>query len=189
MAHGQSGFPSQDPRQGRVARLISGLVVLAGMVASVVLPHIAVVAATVYPGRSLIPATNFFLHANPNASGFADATSVSAAGLGIVVSYFGLAFQEIGLILGAATFWVLMVAEVGRWTRRILVAAGVFMTLGAATVVLGYQLLNAANVPSLLGLAWLPTLIAGLVMVIGGVRAKRRLVSTWYWERPEVVQP
>ena len=38
--------------------------------------------------------------------------------------------------------------------------------------------------PTLLGYAWLPTLLAGLIMVIGGRLARKRMVSTWYWEKP-----
>jgi hypothetical protein len=56
-------------------------------------------------------------------------------------------------------------------------------------VALGYQLLTNAGVPTLLGYAWLPTLLAGLIMVIGGRLARKRLVTTWYWENPEIVQP
>jgi hypothetical protein len=26
-------------------------------------------------------------------------------------------------------------------------------------------------------------------MVVGGRLARRRLVSTWYWENPEIIQP
>ena len=92
-------------------------------------------------------------------------------------------------ITGIVSFWVLIVEDVGRWTRRLVMVSGVSLLLGASTVVLGYQLLNNAGVPTLLGYAWLPTLLAGLIMVIGGRLARRRLVTTWYWEKPEIVQP
>ena len=58
------------------------------------------------PGRSLIPASRFFLIANPNAEAFQSATSVADAGMGISFTYLGLAFQQIGLITGLASFWV-----------------------------------------------------------------------------------
>ncbi len=54
---------------------------------------------------------------------------------------------------------------------------------------MGYLLLNNAGIPALLGIAWLPTLVAGILMLLGGTNAKKRLVSTWFWERPDVVQP
>ena len=66
---------------------------------------------------------------------------------------------------------------------------GVSLLLSASTVVLGYQLLTNAGVPTLLGYAWIPTLLAGVIMVVGGRLARKRLVSTWYWENPEIVQP
>ena len=165
-------------RRAQFGRTVLGISALLLMIMSAVVPHVLVEAATVLAGRSLIPATRFFLIANPNAEAFQAATSVADAGLGISITYLGLAFQEIGLITGLASFWVLIVEDVGRW-----------LLLGASTVVLGYQLLTNAGVPTLLGYAWVPTLLAGLIMVIGGLLARKRMVSTWYWESPEIVQP
>jgi hypothetical protein len=166
-----------------------GISALFLMIMSAVVPHVLVESATVLPGRSLIPATHFFLIANPNAEAFLGATSVADAGMGISITYLGLALQEIGLITGLASFWVLIVEDVGRWTRRLVMVSGVSLLLGGSTVLLGYQLLTNAGVPTLLGYAWLPTLLAGLIMVIGGLLARKRLVTTWFWETPEIVQP
>jgi hypothetical protein len=176
-------------RRAQFGRTIMGISALLLLLASAVLPHIIVQAATVLAGRSLIPASRFFLIANPNAEAFSGATSVAHAGIGISISYLGLAFHQVGLITGLASFWVLMVEDVGRWTRRLVMVSGVSLLLGASTVVLGYQLLTSAGIPTLLGYAWIPTLLAGLIMVVGGRLARRRLVSTWYWENPEIVQP
>jgi hypothetical protein len=38
-----------------------------------------------------------------------------------------------------------------------------------------------------MGVAWVPTLLAGLIMIIGGLAARKRLTSTWYWSRPELI--
>jgi len=65
----------------------------------------------------------------------------------------------------------------------------VCLLLSASTVVFGYQWLNRIGVPTLLGYAWIPTLLAGLIMVVGARLARARLVSTWFWEKPEIVQP
>jgi hypothetical protein len=176
-------------RRAQFGRTILGISALLLMIMSAVVPHVLVEAATVLAGRSLIPATRFFLIANPNAEAFQAATSVADAGLGISITYLGLAFQEIGLITGLASFWVLIVEDVGRWTRRLVMVSGVSLLLGASTVVLGQQLLTNAGVPTLLGYAWLPTLLAGLIMIIGGRLARKRMVSTWFWESPEIVQP
>jgi hypothetical protein len=176
-------------RRAQFGRTILGISALLLMIMSAVVPHILVEAATVLPGRSLIPASHFFLIANPNAEAFLGATSVADAGMGISITYLGLALQEIGLITGLASFWVLIVEDVGRWTRRLVMVSGVSLLLGGSTVLLGYQLLTNAGVPTLLGYAWLPTLLAGLIMVIGGLLARKRLVTTWFWETPEIVQP
>ena len=176
-------------RRAQFGRTIMGVSALLLMITSAVLPHVMVQAATLVPGRSLIPASRFFLIANPNAEAFQGATSVADAGLAISITYLGLAFHQVGLITGIPSFWVLIVEDVGRWTRRLVMVSGVSLLLSASTVVLGYQLLTNAGVPSLLGYAWLPTLLAGLIMVVGGRLARRRLVATWYWEKPEIVQP
>lgn len=176
-------------RRAQFGRTVMGISALLLMIMSAVVPHVLVESATVFPGRSLIPATHFFLIANPNAEAFLGATSVADAGMGISITYLGLALQEIGLITGFASFWVLIVEDVGRWTRRLVMVSGVSLLLGGSTVVLGYQLLTNAGVPTLLGYAWLPTLLAGLIMVIGGLLARKRMVTTWFWESPEIVQP
>jgi hypothetical protein len=176
-------------RRAQFGRTVMGVSALLLMIMSAVLPHIMVEAATVVPGRSLIPASRFFLIANPNAEAFHGATSVAHAGVGISITYLGLAFHQIGLITGISSFWVLIVDDVGRWTRRLVMVSGVSLLLGASTVVFGYQLLSNAGVPTLLGYAWIPTLLAGVIMIVGGRLARKRLASTWYWENPEVVQP
>jgi hypothetical protein len=176
-------------RRARFGRTVMGISALLLMIMSAVLPNVMVQAATVLPGRSLIPASHFFLIANPNAEAFAEATSVADAGLGISVTYLGLAFQQVGLLTGFLSFWVLIAEDVGRWVRRLVMVSGISLLLGASTAILGYLLLNSAGVPTLLGSAWIPTLVAGLIMVIGGRLARRRLVSTWYLETPEIVQP
>jgi hypothetical protein len=177
-------------RRDQLGRTITGVSALLLMIMSALLPHIMVQEGIELPGgRSLLPASYFFLKANPNALAFGEATSVADAGMGISITYLGLAFQQVGLITGLASFWVLIVEDVGRWTRRLAMVSGVLLLLGASTVIFGYQLLINAGVPTLLGYAWVATLLAGLIMVIGGHLARKRLVTTWYWESPEIVQP
>ena len=57
-------------RRAQFGRTIMGVSALLLMIMSAVLPHVMVQAATVVPGRSLIPASRFFLIANPNAEAF-----------------------------------------------------------------------------------------------------------------------
>ena len=170
-------------------RAAIGALLVAMMVASMVLPHVAVQAATVVPGRSLIAASNFFLNAQAEAEGFADAVSVSAVAVALNTTYFGLALQQFGLLIGAISFWALIPEDVGRWLRRFAMVAGVSLVLGASTTVLGYLQLSNAGVPSLVGVAWVPTLIAGLILVVGARAARPRVVSTWFLDRPDLVQP
>jgi hypothetical protein len=176
-------------RRGFIFRgIMAGIVVLL-MITSVVTPHLMVVTATEYAGRSLIPASRFFLLAQAGAEGFAGGVSIPAVAFAINISYFGLALQQIGLLTGVASVWVLATEDVGRWMRRLVMVSGVTLVMGASTTVLGYLQLNNAGIPALLGIAWLPTLGAGILMLLGGMNAKKRLVSTWFWERPEITQP
>jgi hypothetical protein len=176
-------------RRAQLGRTAMGVSALLLMIMSAVVPHIMVAAATVLPGRSLIPASHFFLIANPNAEAFSGARSVADAGMGISLTYLGLALHQIGLITGLGSFWVLIAEDVGKWTRRLVMVSGVCLLLSASTVVLGYELLTHVGVPTLLGYAWVPTLLAGLIMIVGARLARARLVTTWYWEKPEIVQP
>jgi hypothetical protein len=114
---------------------------------------------------------------------------VADAGMGISLTYLGLAFHQIGLITGLGSFWVLIAEDVGKWSRRLVMVSGVCLLLSASTVVLGYELLTHVGVATLLGYAWVPTLLAGLIMVVGARLARARLVTTWFWEKPEIVQP
>src|SRR6187200_449477 len=135
-------------RRAQLGRTITGVSALLLMIMSALLPHIMVQEALELPGgRSLLPASYFFLKANPNALAFSEANSVADAGMGISITYLGLAFQQVGLLTGLGSFWVLIVEDVGRWSRRLVMVSGVSLLLGASTVILGYQLLINARVP------------------------------------------
>ena len=111
-------------RRGYIFRgVMAGIVVLL-MIISVVVPHLVVVAATEFAGRSLIPASRFFLLAQAGAEGFAGGVSIPAVAFAINVSYFGLALQQIGLLTGVASVWVLVREDVGRWMRRLVMVVG-----------------------------------------------------------------
>ncbi len=176
-------------RRGYLLRAPLSVLAIVLIVVSVTAPHVMVTAATEVPGRSLISASRFFLMADATGEGFANASSVGAVGLALTTTYLGLALQQVGVLLGMATFWVFAVEDVGRWIRRFAMVSGVFLTLGSATVVLGYQQLVTIGVPTLLGIAWLPTLVAGIAMMVGARLARRRLTSSWFLDRPELVQP
>ena len=64
--------------------------------------------------------------------------------------------------------------------------SGWLLAISAALTVTGFQLLEAAGVPSRLGVAWVFALVAGAILVLGGVEARKRLDSTWYWTKPDL---
>ena len=89
------------------------------------------------------------------------------------------------LLCALGSFWVIATEDVGRWLRRILMVGGWALALSAPLILTGYSLLIGAGVRASLGTAWIAALLAGLIMIIGGLAARKRLSSTWYWTRPE----
>ena len=85
------------------------------------------------------------------------------------------------------SFWVLAQEDVGRWLRRILMVAGWSLAISAPLILTGYSFLITAGVQAYLGTAWMAALLAGLIMIVGGLEARKRLSSTWYWTRPELL--
>jgi hypothetical protein len=148
------------------------------MLLSAVLPHVAVADFHAY-GRSLLPASRFFIKAQADAPAFAgaDLTGVAA---GLNVTYVGLAAHEVGLLMALFSTWALAAETLGVWIRRILLLSGWFLALSAVLTVTGYQLLVTSGVPSLLGSAWAFALLGGLVMIIGGLEARKRVDQTTY---------
>ena len=71
-----------------------------------------------------------------------------AVALALNITYLGLALQQIGLLTGVVSFWVLILEDVGRWIRRLAMVSGVALVLGASTTVLGYLQLTNAGVPA-----------------------------------------
>lgn len=171
-------------RRGYQRRGVVAAAAFVAMLLSAVLPHVGIQAFDGY-GRSLIGASRFFVAAQAGAEGFvAQDRATLAAGLN--VTYLGLAAQQVGLFAGLGSFWVLAAEGVGRWIRRLTLVSGWLLLLSAALTISGYRLLVASGEPTQLGVAWLFALLAGVVMVAGGLAARNRLDSTWYWTKPDL---
>lgn len=174
----------EQRRRGYVRRGAVMVLAVVLMAASALTPHVGVTAFDGY-GRWLIGATRFFVAAQPYAEGFGGADT-GAVAVALNVTYLGLAAQQVGLLFGLGSFWVLAAAHIGRWTQRLPVISGWFLLGSAGLTTTGYRLLVAAGVPSQWGLAWLFTLLAGLLMVVAGRAARHRIDNTWYIARPEL---
>lgn len=148
-------------------------------------PHVGVQAADGLYGRSLINATRFFLAAQVDAPFFAASPDPASVAAGLNITYLGFALQQVGSLIGLFVFFALAAETVGRWTRRAMLVSGWLLTLSAPFAVTGYRLLEGGGIASHLGVAWACALGAGLIMIIGGREAKKRLDSTWYWSRPD----
>ncbi len=181
-------LPTEEARQRRRRGyqrrgLVTGLAALM-MLLSAVLPHVGVLAFDDY-GRSLIGSSRFFVAAQPGAEAFQGAQTGRLA-FGLDITYLGLAAQQLGLLAGLGSFWSLAAESIGRWIRRLALLSGWLLAISAVLIVTGYQQLEAAGVPSRLGVAWVFALVAGIIMVLGGLEARKRLDSTWYWTTPDL---
>lgn len=172
----------QARRRRRRGWLVGAVGVL--LLLSLVLPHVAVTNGPGY-GRSLLLSSFYFLHVRSGT--FSGAVNQPQLAVGFNVTYLGLGMHQLGLLLGAATFWSLYPDEVNRWLYRMLVIAGWLLTLSAPTVVLGRVLIDGAGVPASLGLAWLPLMISGVTITVAARRARSRIDQTWYLAKPELM--
>ncbi len=175
----------QRRRRGYQRRGVVCALVFVLMVLSTVVPHIGVKAADGIFGRSLFPASYFFLWAEAGSGGFGPGIDVVGASAGLNLAFYGLSMQHVALVLGLFTFWALAAESVGRWTRRGLLAAGWLFALSAPVIFTAYRLLEGAGVASYVGYAWAVCLVTGIIMIFGAWVARERLDSTWFWTRPE----
>lgn len=174
----------EERRRGVRRRVPVMVLVVVLMAASIFTPHIGVQVATEF-GRSMFPASAFFLAAQAGGPAFGAVTDVDSLAAGLNIAYYGLSLQHVGLLLGVAFCWVIAVPDVGRWVRRLLLVAGWCLALSAPAVIAAYQLMEAGGVRCYLGGAWVFALLAGLVLIVGARQARRRLDSTWYWTKPD----
>ena len=171
-------------RRGYRRRGAVTVVAALAMVLSAVLPNIGVDSFTGY-GRWLIGASRFFVAAEPGAEAFAGANTGGVA-RGLDVGYLALAAQQVGLFAGLGSFWALAAETLGRWIRRLVLLSGWLLAISPVLAVTAVGTLEQAGVPSSLGVAWCFSLVAGITMILGGLEARKRLDSTWYWTRPDL---
>ena len=174
-----------EARRRGISRRVPWVVLLVLlMAASIFAPTIGVRVATEF-GRSLFPASAFFLAAQAGGPAFGTVTDVDSLAAGLNLAYYGLSFQHVGLLLGTAFCWVLAVPDVGRWVRRLALLGGWCLALSAPVVIVAFQLIEGGGVAAYLGGGWVFALLAGLILIGGARLAKQRLESTWYWSRPD----
>lgn len=179
-----------DPRevQARAKRLRRRAWLVAGvgllLLLSLVLPHIHLPGERNF-GRSLLLTGFYFLHVQPTT--FGPPVNQAELAFGFNVTYLGIGLHELGLLLSVPTFWVLYPDDINRWLYRLLVIGSWLLALSVPFVFTGGLLMSQAGVPVSLGLAWLPMLLAGVVLVVATQRARRRIDKSWYMAKPELM--
>jgi hypothetical protein len=136
-------------------------------------------------GHSVLLTGFYFLHSQAAAFGPAVDTSLLAAGFNI--AYLGIGLHELGLLLGATTFWVLYPEDINRWLYRSMVIGGWALMLSAPFLLWGWTLMSQSGVPASPGVAWLPMLLSGLAITVAARRARDRIDRTTYITRPELM--
>lgn len=150
--------------------------------ASLALPHLGV-AGTGF-GRSLIPTGMFF--SQVQVSVFGPGLDVGLLGLAINVAYLGIGLHQLGLLLTVPSLWVFATEDINKWIYRIVVVGGWLLAGSVPILLIGWLLIRSSGAPALLGWAWLPTLLAGLAIIIIGRRSRERVDRSWYVTRPEL---
>lgn len=161
---------------------VIGLAVL--LLLSLVLPHVALEGEPAF-GRSLLPASFYFLHVQPTA--WAPPVDVSMLALGFNALYLGLGLHQLGLLFGFISFWSFYPEEFNRWIYRLLVIGGWMLLLSTPLLVTGWFVVGQAGVPIELGVAWIPLLISGVLITVAARRARSRIDNTWYLSGPELM--
>jgi len=151
------------------------------MALNLVAPHIGIAGQGL--GRSLIPTGLLFAQIQAPAVGPYD---VVLLGLGINIAYLGIGLQQLALVAAFASFWVLATEDINRWIYRVAVVSGWVLALSAPIVLTGWSLIRASGAPALLGWAWLPALVAGLMIIVVGRRSRERIDRSWYVTKPEL---
>lgn len=163
------------------ARIVAVVAIGVLMAVSLVAPHIGIAGQGI--GRSLIPTGLLFSQVQASAVGPYDQVLL---GLGINVGYLGIGLQQLSLVAGFASFWVLATEDINRWIYRVAVASGWVLAASAPIVLTGWSLIASSGAPALLGWAWLPALLAGLALIVLGRRSRERIDRSWYVTKPEL---
>jgi hypothetical protein len=151
------------------------------IVVSALTPNVTLLGAT--HGRWLIPTAQFFLAVQ---AAYIPANDPGMVDLGLNIVYLGLALNEGGAFLAVLTLWTLATNDMNRWLYRIVVVLGWMLALSVPLVLNGWIMMVLAGAPAVLGWAWLPTLAAGLAVIITCRRSRDRVEGDWFMTRPEL---
>ncbi len=89
----------------------------------------------------------------------------------------GPGLQQIGTVVGVCTCWALLTEEINRFAWWFLHLSGYPLVLAPVALLIGDVLLHGLDVPVALGPAWVPGLLAGVLVLVSSWRARRRIDS------------
>ena len=151
------------------------------IVLSATLPNITLLGAD--NGRWLVPTAQFFLGVQ---APYVPANDPGLVDLALNITYLGLALNEGGVFLAVLTLWTLATNDMNQWLFRIVIILGWMLAISVPLVLNGWIMMLIAGAPAVLGWAWLPTLAAGLAVIIFCRRSRDRVDGDWFMTRPEL---
>lgn len=89
----------------------------------------------------------------------------------------GPGLQEVGTVVAVLTCWGLLTDEINRFVWWFLHLSGYPLVLAPVALLVGAHRLHALDVPLVVGPAWVPGLLAGVVVLVSTARARRRIDS------------
>jgi hypothetical protein len=107
-------------------------------------------------------------YAPPLRSDYDLALNFAAAGPGL---------QQIGTVVAALTCWALLTEEINRFAWWFLHLSGYPLVLAPVALLVGDVLLRRLDVPMSLGPGWVPSLLAGVLVLVATWRARPRIDS------------
>lgn len=87
----------------------------------------------------------------------------------------GPGMQQIGTVVALVTCWGLLTDEINRIVWWFLHLSGYLLVLAPVPVLVGAHRLQGLGVPVGVGPAWVPSLLAGAVVLVCTLRARRRI--------------
>ena len=101
----------------------------------------------------------------------------SAYDLALNLAAAGPGLQEIGTVVAILTCWALLTDEINRFAWWFLHLSGYPLVLAPVPLLVGAYRLHGLGVPLTVGAAWVPGLLAGVLVLVSTWRARSRIDS------------
>jgi hypothetical protein len=159
---------------------VAGIVVL--LVVGAVLPYVSLTylntsSETVTSSPRLFGASSLLGGIDPTYLAGYQPELRSAYDLALNFAAAGPGLQEIGTVVAILTCWALLTDEINRFAWWFLHLSGYPLVLAPVPLLVGAHQLHGLDVPLTVGAAWVPGLLAGVLVLVSTWRARSRIDS------------